>query len=470
MAAARWLGRTLGLPRRYAEGIITMAGVAPGTTGQQLRPAEVDAIFVAAAQLVSDVTTGNHTPAVIYGEPPAVVPVMLDGGMPGDSFTKVESFMAGLDKVFTDSLLERARTEGVSGSVRKIRDLQTQITEQERAIKTVRERSELINTLARSLWGLVSQGILVITDNRAEQTLASCGAEVTREKGLWFVKIADKRIKIDVQAPMQSIASSLFDEAKHQAGAAPSIERAMADAQQRLDRLLYKTESERRQAGDIATEIRKKSWFERYRWFRTSDGSLVVGGRDAASNSAVIRKQMSNDDLVFHAEIHGSPFFILKGVRNHSPSDVTMNEIAHATVCFSRAWREGMHGMSAYWVHPDQVKKSAPTGQFLPKGSFTVTGRRNFIRAQTLRLAVGIVPHNGDYVLISGPPEPITANAVCYAIVEPHGLVLAEAAKRIRAEFMQIDEATTKKIHIDEFVRALPAGKSQVKEVGSCRT
>ena len=47
-----------------------------------------------------------------------------------------------------------------------------------------------------------------------------------------------------------------------------------------------------------------------------------------------------------------------------------MNEIAHATVCFSRAWREGMYGVSAFWVHPDQVKKSAPSGEFLPKGSF----------------------------------------------------------------------------------------------------
>ena len=48
-----------------------------------------------------------------------------------------------------------------------------------------------------------------------------------------------------------------------------------------------------------------------------------------------------------------------------------MNEVAHATVCFSRAWREGMYGVSAYWVNPEQVKKSAPSGEFLPKGSFS---------------------------------------------------------------------------------------------------
>ena len=61
----------------------------------------------------------------------------------------------------------------------------------------------------------------------------------------------------------------------------------------------------------------------------------------------------------FMADIFGSPFFILKDPEN--VPDTTMNEIAHATVCFSRAWREALYGVSAYWVNPDQVKKSAPT-------------------------------------------------------------------------------------------------------------
>ena len=51
-----------------------------------------------------------------------------------------------------------------------------------------------------------------------------------------------------------------------------------------------------------------------------------------------------------------------------------MNEVAQATVCFSRAWREGMYGVSAYWINPEQVKKSAPSGEFLPKGEMTLIG------------------------------------------------------------------------------------------------
>ena len=226
---------------------------------------------------------------------------------------------------------------------------------------------------------------------------------------------------------------------------------------------MSKTESEK----DIITvsEIRKKNWYERYRWFFTTDGILTIGGRDAASNSAVIRKHLVKNDKVFHGDIFGSPFFILKEAEN--APDTSMNEVAHATVCFSRAWREGLYGVSAYWVNPEQVKKSAPSGEFLPKGSFTIEGQRNFIKSETLRLAVGIMPQDeNDYVLTCGPPQPIKKNSICYAIIEPHGLEMAEAAKKIRMEFLKIYEDIARKINIDDFVRALPAGKSQIIEVG----
>jgi hypothetical protein len=124
-----------------------------------------------------------------------------------------------------------------------------------------------------------------------------------------------------------------------------------------------------------------------------------------------------------------------------------------------------MYGISAYWVYPDQIKKSAPSGEFLPKGSFTIEGQRNFIKSDTLRLAVGIIPIDDDYVLTCGPPEPIKKNSLCYAIIEPHGSEMAECAKKIRIEFSKLFEDITRKINIDEFVRALPAGKSQIIKV-----
>ena len=156
---------------------------------------------------------------------------------------------------------------------------------------------------------------------------------------------------------------------------------------------------------------------------------------------------------------------MVAGINADSAPIVSIHEVAHATVCFSRAWREGMYGLSAYWVNPEQVKKSAPSGQFLPKGSFTIEGQRNFVKAGTLRLAVGIISQDDDYVLTCGPTTPIKKNSICYAIIEPHGSEMADTAKKIRIEFSKLEEEITKNISIDDFVRVLPAGKSQIKEV-----
>lgn len=89
-----------------------------------------------------------------------------------------------------------------------------------------------------------------------------------------------------------------------------------------------------------------------------------------------------------------------------------------------------MYGVSAYWVNPEQVKKSAPTGQFLPKGSFSIEGQRNFVKISTLKLAVGIMPQGDDYVVTCGPPETIKKNSICYAIIEPHGSEMVDSAKK----------------------------------------
>ena len=460
LGGAKWLGRTLGFPRRYAEGIFEIAKIDSKISGTQLSQEQVRGVYETTKGIVADVVSGRHSPVIAGGEQPEVFPVTL--GNQDESYRPVDDFIRGLDAVFTESLLMEGRAIQSGGSEKKIRELQAQLEEQEKAVDTVKERSRTIAIVANSILGMISQGITAIRDGRALQILSGNNAELGSEKGIPHMAVAGQKIRINPESPLHSIASVLFDEAKHQSRAVPSIEKIMVKTRQKIDNLQNKSESE--QDAVTASEIRRKSWYERYRWFPTSDGLLAVGGRDAASNSAVIRKQMQGNDRIFHAEVHGSPFFILKDAAG-APAD-SMNEVAHATVCFSRAWREGMYGISAYWVMPHQVKKSAPTGQFLPRGSFTIEGQRNFIKPQTLKLAVGVVPQGDGHALACGPPEPIKRYSVCYAVIEPHGSEMVEAAKRIRAEFAKLAGDETKGISIDDFVRVLPAGKSQIKDIG----
>lgn len=459
LAAAKWLGRSLGLPRRYVEGILALARIDPKARGCDLDDAARDRVAETAVRLIDDVVSGRHSPVIIRAGQTEALPVSM--GAQGDECQRVEDFMSGLDAVFTERMLQRGKEIQSGASDGKIQVLRSQIAEQEKAIRTVLQRSEAMTDTANSLLGMVRQGITSIWDPRAEPILAGTGAKLRRSLGRHVMDVSDQAVGVNPDSPLQSIASVLFDEAKRQARAVPSINEALARTRSKMDRLQARSTSEKESVS--ASPIRKKSWYERYRWFFTSDGMLAVGGRDAASNSAVVRKQMSRDDIVFHAEIHGSPFFILKDAADLP--EASMMEVAHATVCFSRAWREGMYGMSAYWVRPDQVKKSAPTGQFLPKGSFTIGGQRNFIKPRTLRLAVGVIPQNGGNVLACGPPDPVRERSVCYAVIEPHGAEMASAARSILNEFSQMSGNPARGIPVDDFVRVLPAGKSQIKEI-----
>ena len=460
LISAKWFGRTLGLPKKYVESIFEITNVDPKKIGNLLTSEEVTKIYETTNKIVLDVVSGNHDPIIVENEKIEVLPVKL-GKLKGE-ITNIPSFIEGLDSVFTKNIVEKGKSIQSSGADKKIKDLETQISEQKKAIQTVKEKSKNITNVANSLFEMVSKGIISIKDTFAQEILATNNAKLVNEKGISIIIVEDEKIKINTDSPLQSIASVLFNHAKKQSGAINSILAIKEKTEKKLEKFQSKTETERNI--DVITEIRKKNWYERYRWFMTSDGYLVIGGRDAASNSAVIRKHLVKNDKVFHGDIFGSPFLIIKDAENAPVT--TMNEVAHATVCFSRAWREGLYGVSAYWVHPEQVKKSAPSGEFLPKGSFTIEGTRNFIKSETLKLAVGImIDEDNNYVLTCGPPEPIKKNSICYAIVEPGGGEMADCAKKIRLEFLKIFEDITKKFNIDEFVRALPPGKSQIKEV-----
>ena len=459
LIAAKWFGRTLGLPKKYVESIFEITNIDPKKIGNLLTKEEIIKIYETTKKIISDIVTGNHEPIIVENEKIEVLPVKL-GKLEG-KITNVSTFIEGLDTVFTKNIVDKGKSIQTSGSDKKIKDLETQISEQEKAIQTVKEKSKKITNVANSLYEMVSKGIISIKDDLAQEILATNNAKLVIEKGITMIKVEDEKIKINTNSPLQSIASVLFNQAKKQSGAINSIQTIKEKTEKKLKKFQSQTQSERDLV--VVSEIRKKNWYERYRWFMTTDGFLTIGGRDAASNSAVIRKHLDKNDKIFHGDIFGSPFFILKDAVN--APDTTMNEIAAATVCFSRAWREGLYGVSAYWVHPEQVKKSAPSGEFLPKGSFTIEGQRNFIKSETLKLAVGIIKLEEDYVLTCGPPEPIKKNSICYAIIEPNGLEMAEAAKKIRLEFLKIFEDITRKISIDEFVRALPPGKSQIKEI-----
>ena len=456
------IGRGLGLPKKYVEEIIRLSAISRVKPSNELSDDEFEVLFDVINTVISNVVNGKHDATIITDkEESDVFPIRFS-----DDNTKareVSNFNEGLDIIFTEQILQKGKSLYSKEAEKRITELQNRLDEQKNAIDVVQEKSKRIADVANLLFSIQSEGQSKIYDPEIIESLKNQNTELIKEKGVPILKINDAKVKIELDSPLPSIASILFDESKKQKGAINSIQKLIKKTEDQLQKTIEKGEIAKGSVG--FSEIRKKSWYERYRWFFTSDGILAVGGRDSSSNSALVRKHIENGDKIFHAEINGSPFFILKD-RNEMLMPLSLEEVAHATVCFSRAWQTFAHGLNSFWVNPDQIKKAAPSGQSMGKGSFMIYGTRNFIKVSSLKLAVGVMKEGENYLLVCGPPEPIKKKCICYAIIEPGGSSISDVAKKIRAEFNKTNDKFQKLFVIDDYVRMLPTGASKVIDSG----
>ena len=121
-----------------------------------------------------------------------------------------------------------------------------------------------------------------------------------------------------------------------------------------------------------------------YLEFETSKKILV--GRDKKGNMKLVRNIMKDNDLYFHADVHGAASVILKDGKNANQKEIF--EAGIYAACYSSAWKRGLLICDVFYVHPDQVQKSAPAGEYLAKGAFLITGKKNILKDVELKLVI----------------------------------------------------------------------------------
>ena len=144
----------------------------------------------------------------------------------------------------------------------------------------------------------------------------------------------------------------------------------------------------------------KKLWYHRFRWFITSDGVVVLGGRDASQNEELVKKYLTGGDLFVHADVHGASVVIVKGKTEK------MDEVAQFAASYSGAWRSGHFSADVYSALPSQVSKTPESGEFVSRGSFIVRGERTWYRNVPLAVGIGLMLEPNAAV-IGGPPSVI---------------------------------------------------------------
>jgi predicted ribosome quality control (RQC) complex YloA/Tae2 family protein len=470
----RWIGRNISMPKKFVEEVIYRAGIQVDKHAAQLSEDEVSKIYDTVKEVVEEVSTGgnNHEPIVIMlnDKPQEALPILTQEAaaaakiMKKDNIKKVASYMDAVDEVLSSEIMDIGRTSRTVDLDRQIAVLEHDLEEQNKAKETVLQKAAAIRKLAGELMTFSYRGSDGIAD-----VLAANSASFVTEKGIKYIEVSGEQVKM--QPSLAKASSMLFARAKEMERGNASIEEASAKILAQIEKLRSETAAIHKRV--IVKEQISREWYERYRWFITTDGLLVIGGRDASSNSALIRKHLTEHDIVFHAEVHGSPFFIIKNAAAFAATqegtiDLSLQQVAQATISFSRAWKDGLSSADAYWVMPEQIKKGAPTGQFLPKGSFVIEGKRNYLKGIELRLAIGIMQLNNRETLVCGPEEAIKKRSIFYAVLLQGGMDPMNAAKKVKSEFVKIANDNTKiaesikHISLDEFVRALPTGQSRL--------
>jgi predicted ribosome quality control (RQC) complex YloA/Tae2 family protein len=209
------------------------------------------------------------------------------------------------------------------------------------------------------------------------------------------------------------------------------------------------------------TKRRKKKWYEKFRWVFSSDGFLVIGGRDADSNEEIYSKYLEKRDIALHTDAPGSPLTVIKTDGNTVP-ETSLREAAQFAVSYSSIWKAGQFSGDCYQVAGDQVTKTPEHGEFLRKGSFIIRGERKYYRDIGVGIAIGIF----EGILIGGPISAVKLKADPVVEIEPGKYNADDLARRIYRLFSEKveDKKYLKAVaSVDQIVSFLPPGGSRLK-------
>ncbi len=256
------------------------------------------------------------------------------------------------------------------------------------------------------------------------------------------------RVVLDIRKTVDQNAAIYFEKSKKAKkkvkGATKALEKSKANYEKEKKRV------DAIQVEDTTPEkIVKREWFEKFRWCWSSDGFLMIGGRDATTNEIIIKKYADEGDLVFHTDMAGSPFIVIKANGKKIPKK-TLQEAAEFEAAYSRAWKRGMASIEVFHVNPDQVTKDAPSGEYLTKGAFIIKGKTTYLSAE-MNFAVGVYKK----MIMGGPLLAIKKHCKEFIEIVQGDEKSSDIGKKIRAKLGG---------NLDDIIRILPPGSSVKKE------
>jgi predicted ribosome quality control (RQC) complex YloA/Tae2 family protein len=320
-------------------------------------------------------------------------------------------------------------------------ELERQRIQQEAAVAALAAEAARWSALADAIYAHFEAA------ERARAALEAARDEPERGE----ISLGELMVPIWVRRPLEESARTLYEEAKKAQAKLAGARAALSDTQGRAAEVPEPAPSP---SGPSAPVERRRAphWFEKYRWFLSSEGILVIGGRDAGSNDLIVRRYLKPADLYIHADIHGAPSVVVKHDETGAIpiGNPTLTEAGQFGVAFSKAWRAGLASASAFWVRADQVSKAAASGEFVARGAWVIHGSKNVLRDLPTELAIGTVDYRGESLWSVAPPSALRARGRVLAVVTP-------GDERRRAE-VEVELSQSLELPRSRLQALLPAG------------
>jgi predicted ribosome quality control (RQC) complex YloA/Tae2 family protein len=272
---------------------------------------------------------------------------------------------------------------------------------------------------------------------------------IDASKNIVTAEISGLKVAMDYTRGIDANASLIYQKSKDIADKAKRAEDALKESISELEKKQKGIEKAKVIAMSKGQPT-KQFWFERYKWFITSSGKLVIAGRDSHSNDNVVKKHLKEKDVFVHAEVHGAPSVVLKEGALAAPDE--LREACTFALVQSKAWIAALPEGAAFWAYPDQVSKTPNPGEFVPRGAFIVRGKRNYEHHLKMELGVGEISYQNTRKVMCGPVE-LFKDSERYLVLKPGKGKSGRKSGEIAKDFRVPEE---------EISRILPPGDVEI--------
>jgi len=470
----------------YAEEFLLRAGVNKDVACESLTSQEMDRIFDEVHQILSIFKTGNVEPCIVVNERGAWIDVtpMLLKKYAHFKQKPYKTVNKALDEYYTKTAVEERVVEVSKEAEKELAKQRRILKRQQKALKDSIEKIEqnrkigdMIYTHFNDLQFLLQKIASEKRDGKSWKQIVS-GIEkeraAERVPAIHFHSLQPERLILNVSVDglvfplntrrsIQVNAATYYKKTKKAKKKLEGVKKALEETQTKIMDLQQQRVKLVEETRKLPPERRKKAWYEKFRWFHSSDGFLVLGGRDATTNEVLVKKHMEPHDVVFHADVVGAPFVLIKTEGKHPPEQ-TINESAQLAASYSRAWRDMFDTVNVYWVSPKQVSKAALP---LKRGAFIIRGSKNYVRNVPLQIAIGIQMKEGCPLVVGGPVEAISKQTSVYVEIIPGNQKSGGIAKHIRGllakKFSDVLQKRILDIPLEEIQRFIPLGRGAIK-------